>query len=450
MAKRLPKKVKELLEKSKESCLLAVDIYNKPKTSFRSGGYVVLMIIAWTSLLHAIFEKKNVKYYYRDKNNPRLYQKINGERKAWELGECIKEYLKDKDHSYEPIRANINFFLPLRNQIEHRFMPELDNVIFGECQSLLNNFEQILLEEFGEDNCINESLVYSLQFAKTNPKNMGIAPTNDFKRIKEHVIEFRNGLPDEVFGDPKYSFKAALIQTNNPNRADCAIEFIHYDESQPEQMAQLNHVIGVIKEKFTPVSNLGLFKASDVTKKVQKNLTEHYGVKIIFTTHHHNICCLEYNIHPPKDSANKRDTNIDFCTYDEVFDNYVFKPSWIENLTEKLSNKDEFLRIFPQRKKEVLGLLTSTEVGNKVKKELNHYHDSKVKFSYLHNGVCSREYGVRPLAGQPKNDTNEQYCIYNGNDNYLYTPKWVDLLVDKLKDRSEFLRIFPKQSDLIN
>ncbi|KAF5425067.1 MAG: hypothetical protein C5S44_00665, partial [Candidatus Methanocomedens sp.] len=30
MGRRLPIKAKELLEKSKESCLLAVDIYNKP------------------------------------------------------------------------------------------------------------------------------------------------------------------------------------------------------------------------------------------------------------------------------------------------------------------------------------------------------------------------------------------------------------------------------------
>lgn len=448
MAKRLPRKVKELLEKAKESCLLAVDIYNKPKTSFRSGGYVILMIIAWTSLLHAIFERNKVKYYYRDKKNPRIYQKIDGERRAWELGECIKEYLKDKDNSYEPIKANINFFLPLRNKIEHRFMPELDNMIFGECQSLLNNFELILNEEFGEDHNINENLVYSLQFAKTNPKIMGIAPSNDFKRIKDHVIEFRNGLADEVWKDPKYSFKAALVQTNNPNRADCTIEFIRYDESKPKQMEQLNHMIGVIKEKVTPVSNLGLFKAGDVSKKVQKKLTEHYGVKIIFTTHHHNVCCLRYNIHPSKVSENKRATNIDFCSYDEVFDDYVFTPQWIEHLTRKLSDKNELLRLFPQRKKEVLGLLTSTEVVNKVKRELSHFHGPKIKFNHQNHGICGKEYGVRPITGQPKDDTDEQYCIYNGNDNYLYTSEWVDFLVNKLKDPSEFLRIFPKQKGL--
>ena len=48
-------KAKNLLEKAKESCLLAVDIYNKPKTSFKSDAYIILMNIAWTSLFHTIF-----------------------------------------------------------------------------------------------------------------------------------------------------------------------------------------------------------------------------------------------------------------------------------------------------------------------------------------------------------------------------------------------------------
>ena len=45
-------------------------------------------------------------------------------------------------------------------------MPELDDLIFGESQSSLHNFEQILTEEFGEKHSINENLVYSLQFSK--------------------------------------------------------------------------------------------------------------------------------------------------------------------------------------------------------------------------------------------------------------------------------------------
>lgn len=46
MSKRLPYKVRNMLEKAKESAMLAIEVYNKPATKFRSGGYIVLMCIA--------------------------------------------------------------------------------------------------------------------------------------------------------------------------------------------------------------------------------------------------------------------------------------------------------------------------------------------------------------------------------------------------------------------
>ena len=98
------------------------------------------MTIAWTSLFHAIFERKKIKYYHKKKNSNR-YVKIDGEYKTWELADCLKVYFKENKKEDLPILKNIEFFIPLRNKIEHRFMPELDPEIFGECQALLHNFE---------------------------------------------------------------------------------------------------------------------------------------------------------------------------------------------------------------------------------------------------------------------------------------------------------------------
>jgi uncharacterized protein DUF3644 len=49
----LPRQVKAALEKARDSALLAVEVYNKPAVKFKSGGYITLMVIAWTSLFHA-------------------------------------------------------------------------------------------------------------------------------------------------------------------------------------------------------------------------------------------------------------------------------------------------------------------------------------------------------------------------------------------------------------
>lgn len=127
-------KTKSIVEGSVDAGLLAVEIYNKPRTAFRSEGYIALMIIRWTRLFHAYFRKTiGERYYYKKKNG--RYEIVDGERKTWDLKTCIRKYNKLK----EPIESNLHFFIGLRNKIEHRSVvgPEIDNLIFGECQSLL-------------------------------------------------------------------------------------------------------------------------------------------------------------------------------------------------------------------------------------------------------------------------------------------------------------------------
>ena len=101
-----------------------MDIYNKPRTDFRSGGFVVLMCIAWLSLLHSVFEKKKINYYYYKKESKK-FERIDGDKKAWELDRSAKEQVGDASAEY----MNILFFIKLRNKIEHRFMPAIDSAI---------------------------------------------------------------------------------------------------------------------------------------------------------------------------------------------------------------------------------------------------------------------------------------------------------------------------------
>lgn len=62
----------ELLRKSREAALAAVQIFNNPNITFKSESYVVLMIIAWTYLLHAYFRHQKIDYrYYKQKGTRR-------------------------------------------------------------------------------------------------------------------------------------------------------------------------------------------------------------------------------------------------------------------------------------------------------------------------------------------------------------------------------------------
>ena len=83
------------------------------------------------------------RYFYKERNG--RFKKIDGERKAWELTECIKKYQSNTEEKRlsDATVANLKFFIGIRNKIEHRYWDSttLDISLFGECQSLLYNYE---------------------------------------------------------------------------------------------------------------------------------------------------------------------------------------------------------------------------------------------------------------------------------------------------------------------
>jgi hypothetical protein len=65
-------KTKNILQSAVDSSLLAVEVFNKPRTPFRTQTYVSLMIMAWTKLFHAYFNHEiGDRYYYKKKGSNR-------------------------------------------------------------------------------------------------------------------------------------------------------------------------------------------------------------------------------------------------------------------------------------------------------------------------------------------------------------------------------------------
>ena len=83
----------ELLNKSREAALAAVQIFNNPNIGFKSESYVVLMIISWTYLLHAYYRGEKIEYrYFTQTGQRRRFDKTkNGAHKYWELERCLNE-----------------------------------------------------------------------------------------------------------------------------------------------------------------------------------------------------------------------------------------------------------------------------------------------------------------------------------------------------------------------
>jgi hypothetical protein len=242
------------MQKARDSALLAVEVYNKPAITFKSGAYITLMVIAWTSLFHAIFLRRGRKPYYRKLKG--RYERIDGDFKHWELGECLNQYYGSDTGN--AVRKNIEFFIPLRNKIEHRPAPELDPTIFGECQAMLLNFDEMLEHEFGSKYRIRQCLSFALQMYPS-AENLAEAVKRNraVKATAEFIEQYRSSLSPEVYSNSKYAFRAFLIQVANHESQDALpIRFVHYDKLTQEQKDSLAPFTVMVKYKQSAVANI--------------------------------------------------------------------------------------------------------------------------------------------------------------------------------------------------
>lgn len=261
--KRHSPRVENLLLKARQAALEAVADYNNPLSPFRSGSFVVHMHLAWAAALLAAFLLRKVEPHYVDPATGKQ-EKTGGQVKWWDLAKCVSEFWKGAECA---VSKNIEFFIGLRNQIEHALMPELDLEIFGECQALLINLESFLASEFGDKYALQDSLALSLQFSRLRNEEGDRAArllhSSVAQDVRTYVDKFRSSLSSDVLVDMKYSFKVFLVpNTGNHRSKDAlAVEWVTYDPSDPESAATYTRTLGLIKKQHVPVANIVL--ASD-------------------------------------------------------------------------------------------------------------------------------------------------------------------------------------------
>jgi hypothetical protein len=346
MPRRWPSEVQVHLDKACEAALLAVETYNRPATTFRSGGYIVLMCIAWTALFHATFFRKGVKPFYRDLKNPRRYARVDGDYKAWELATCIQAYYGDE---HTPQRENLRFFIPLRNKIEHRSMPQLDVHIFGECQALLLNFEDFLYDEFGARHCLNTSLSLALQFSRMRDGYQDYSMQRNHGRLAgdllKYISAFRSALSIDTLSDQRYSFKVFLIPktVNHPSQADVAVEWVKYEPDNPDYQDAYERIVALVKPGMMQVANAGRLKPTDVCEAVRPIVQQVVGAAARFEpSAHHARAHQFYKVRPPSKAADPRATDSRFCQYDEPHKDYVYTSAWRDFLIDEMRKPGQY------------------------------------------------------------------------------------------------------------
>ena len=77
----------ELLRESREAALNAVQAFNNPRATFKTETFIVLMVIAWTRLLHAYYRREGIEYRYFERGPKRRRFKRLAQNRASKLGD---------------------------------------------------------------------------------------------------------------------------------------------------------------------------------------------------------------------------------------------------------------------------------------------------------------------------------------------------------------------------
>tara|TARA_B100001971_G_C18260098_1_gene585918 strand:- start:1072 stop:2451 length:1380 start_codon:yes stop_codon:yes gene_type:complete len=359
---KLSGKSQKIFESSFNAALLAVEIYNKPRVTFRSESYISLMVNAWTKLFHSYYKLKKIDYFYPKRKDENF-------RRSWDLAKCIGQY-RDLSPS---IIANLELFIEYRNEVEHG-LPDnkyLDLNLFGECQALLFNYETLVLKLYGEKHALNQSLAFSLQFSTMRNCNQEESNQKLLKAELEEVggflQKYRTKLTDDVFNSQEYSVKLIQIpKVSNNDRADVAMTFVKYDELSDEDKENYQHVYTLIKKQVEKVEvvNKGLYKPGKVLLEINERLST--------PINQYDLQCLYLILKiKPKDEQRKlspEKCNSKFCHYDSANDDYLYNENWVnflEHIYMKQKIKKEDIRLARKGKK--------NEVLEKIRKIARNY-----------------------------------------------------------------------------
>jgi hypothetical protein len=240
-------------------------VFNDPQVSFKSETFIILMIVAWTYLLHAYYRGKKIEYrYFKQGPKRRVFDRTKqGAFKHWELERCLND---DRSPIDRDAANNLRFLIGLRHEIEHQMTRSLDAYLSGRYQACALNYNEHLKKLFGRRLGIDQQLAYSIQFMELSeeqiagPRPEALIP----ERLRSYIAEFDGALTHEEYNSSKYSyrllFKRKLV--NRPGQADRVVEFI---DPKSDLAKAIDKEYWVKKEVERPK-----FRPTDVVRAVRQ------------------------------------------------------------------------------------------------------------------------------------------------------------------------------------
>ncbi len=263
----------ELLTKSREAMLTAVQIFNNPNIQFKSESFIVLSNIAWTYLLHAYYRANKIEYRYHDQgeNRKKFHRTKKGAYKYWELERCLND---DNCPIDKVAISNLKFLIGLRHEIEHQMTTKIDDYLSARFQACCLNYNEFIKNLFEDKLGIDKHLSFSLQFSSIDEEHAN--QLREFKDLPKNIATYINGydenIPENEYNDMRYSYRVLYVpkSVNRKGQADKVIEFLPVNSPEAEK---LNKEYVLIKEKEKPK-----FLPSKVVEIINEKGYENFGM----------------------------------------------------------------------------------------------------------------------------------------------------------------------------
>lgn len=220
------REIEELLLKSREAMISAIQSYNNPRISFRTEIFIVLTVIAWTYLLHAFYRRANLRYHYlRDDGS--IERTSAGQPRLWDLAKCLKAPQCPLPDS---VKANLDFLLVLRHEIEHRSTGNIDQRVASKLQAAALNYNSTTIELFGSEHRIDTDFGVAIQMTSFSQEQATLLYGNaDIEPVIAGAIdEYDRNVPDDIYNDTRYAFRVVFVEQscNRTGQADKVVQFI--------------------------------------------------------------------------------------------------------------------------------------------------------------------------------------------------------------------------------
>ena len=118
-----------------------------------------------------------------------------------------------------------------------------------------------------------------------------------------------------------------------------AVEFVRYDEKNPQEMERYKRAVALIKEKQVSVANLDLLKPGDVVRIVKERTGKHFG------QHQHVQCWRFFHVRPASGDPNPASCDNRFCFYDAAHRDYLYAQAWVDHLVRELADENRYAEI---------------------------------------------------------------------------------------------------------